>query len=42
MRANPVLAGLVISDRRGMHVYQRAHPQALQAPCAVLDPRYCA
>ncbi|GFG67725.1 transcriptional regulator [Mycobacterium kubicae] len=34
-------AGLVISDRRGMHVFHRAHPEALQALCAVLDPQCC-
>ncbi|KAA1252005.1 helix-turn-helix transcriptional regulator [Mycobacterium simiae] len=34
-------AGLVISDRRGMHVFHRVHPQGLQALCAVLDPRCC-
>ncbi|KZS64544.1 MAG: metalloregulator ArsR/SmtB family transcription factor [Mycobacterium pseudokansasii] len=34
-------AGLVVSDRRGMYVFHRAHPQGLQALCAVLDPRCC-
>ncbi|UXA17110.1 Rv2640c family ArsR-like transcriptional regulator [Mycobacterium sp. SMC-4] len=34
-------AGLVISDRRGMNVYHRPHPQALQALCAVLNPDCC-
>ena len=34
-------AGLVISDRRGMNVYHRAHPQALQALCVVLNPDCC-
>lgn len=34
-------AGLVVSDRRGMHVFHRAHPHALPALCAVLDPRCC-
>ena len=34
-------AGLVISQRRGMHVHHRAHPHALQALCAVLDPDCC-
>ncbi|OBK48998.1 Rv2640c family ArsR-like transcriptional regulator [Mycobacterium kubicae] len=34
-------AGLVISDRRGMHVFHRAHPEALQALCAVLNPDCC-
>ncbi|WP_158168208.1 Rv2640c family ArsR-like transcriptional regulator [Mycolicibacterium smegmatis] len=34
-------AGLVISERRGMHVFHRAHPEALQALCVVLDPNCC-
>lgn len=34
-------AGLVISERRGMHVCHRAHRGALQALCAVLDPDCC-
>jgi ArsR family transcriptional regulator len=34
-------AGLVVSDRRGMNVYHRAHPQALQALCAVLNTDCC-
>lgn len=34
-------AGLVISDRRGMHVHHRAHPDALNALCAVLNPDCC-
>ena len=34
-------AGLVISERRGMHAHHRAHPHALQALCAVLDPECC-
>lgn len=35
-------AGLVISDRRGMHVFHRVHPEALQALCTVLNPNCCA
>ena len=31
-------AGLVISDRRGMNVFHRVRPEALQALCVVLDP----
>ncbi|MCV7285027.1 helix-turn-helix transcriptional regulator [Mycolicibacterium wolinskyi] len=34
-------AGLVISDRRGMNVFHRARPEALQALCVVLDPNCC-
>ena len=34
-------AGLVMSERRGMNMYHRAHPEALQALCAVLDPSCC-
>jgi DNA-binding transcriptional ArsR family regulator len=34
-------AGLVVSDRRGMHVYHRVRPESLQALCAVLDPACC-
>lgn len=34
-------AGLVISDRRGMNVYHRVRPEAVQALCAVLDPNCC-
>ena len=34
-------AGLVISDRRGMNVFHRVRPEALQALCAVLDPNCC-
>lgn len=35
-------AGLVISDRRSMHVFHRVHPEALQALCTVLNPNCCA
>lgn len=34
-------AGIVVSDRRGMNVYHRVRPDALQALCAALDPRCC-
>jgi DNA-binding transcriptional ArsR family regulator len=34
-------AGLVISDRRGMHVFHRVRPEAMQALCVVLDPDCC-
>ena len=34
-------AGLVESDRRGMHVYHRPHRDALGALCSVLDPNCC-
>lgn len=34
-------AGLVLSERRGMHVHHRAHPDALQALCTVLNPDCC-
>ncbi|BBX74104.1 helix-turn-helix transcriptional regulator [Mycobacterium shinjukuense] len=34
-------AGLVISDRRGMNVFHRVNPVALQALCAVLSPNLC-
>lgn len=34
-------AGLVLSDRRGMNVYHRVRPDALQALCAALDPDCC-
>jgi DNA-binding transcriptional ArsR family regulator len=34
-------AGLVISERRGMNVFHRVRPEALQALCAVLDPDCC-
>jgi ArsR family transcriptional regulator, arsenate/arsenite/antimonite-responsive transcriptional repressor len=34
-------AGLVVSDRRGMNVFHRVRPDALQALCAALDPECC-
>ncbi len=34
-------AGLVISERRGMNVFHRVKPEALQALCVVLDPNCC-
>ena len=34
-------AGLIVSDRRGMNVFHRVRRDALQALCAVLDPRCC-
>ncbi|MGP4057243.1 Rv2640c family ArsR-like transcriptional regulator [Mycobacterium sp. 4D054] len=34
-------AGLVLSDRRGMNVYHRVRPEALQALCTTLDPNCC-
>ncbi len=34
-------AGLVISDRRGMNVFHRVRPEALQALCVALDPNCC-
>ena len=34
-------AGLVISDRRGMNVFHRMLPEALQALCTALDPTCC-
>ena len=34
-------AGLVTSERRGMNVYHRARPDALQALCTVLNPDCC-
>ncbi|MFV0493470.1 Rv2640c family ArsR-like transcriptional regulator [Mycobacterium sp.] len=34
-------AGLVVSDRRGMNVFHRVKPDALQALCRVLDPNCC-
>jgi ArsR family transcriptional regulator, arsenate/arsenite/antimonite-responsive transcriptional repressor len=34
-------AGLVNSDRRGMNVFHRVRPEAMQALCAVLDPTCC-
>jgi DNA-binding transcriptional ArsR family regulator len=35
-------AGLVVSDRRGMNVFHRVCPDALQALCTALDPHCCA
>jgi ArsR family transcriptional regulator, arsenate/arsenite/antimonite-responsive transcriptional repressor len=34
-------AGLVVSDRRGMNVFHRVRPDALQALCTALDPKCC-
>lgn len=34
-------AGLVISDRRGMNVFHKVRPEALQALCVALDPSCC-
>jgi ArsR family transcriptional regulator len=34
-------AGLVVSDRRGMNVFHRVRPDALQALCVALDPNCC-
>lgn len=34
-------AGLVLSERRGMNVFHRVRPDALQALCAALDPNCC-
>ncbi|GAB7145765.1 Rv2640c family ArsR-like transcriptional regulator [Mycobacterium riyadhense] len=34
-------AGLVVSERRGMNVFHRVHPEALQALCTVLNPDCC-
>ena len=34
-------AGLVLSERRGMNVFHRIKPEALQALCVVLDPNCC-
>jgi DNA-binding transcriptional ArsR family regulator len=34
-------AGLIVSDRRGMNVFHRVRPDALQALCAALDPNCC-
>ncbi len=34
-------AGLVVSDRRGMNVFHKVRPDALQALCAALDPSCC-
>lgn len=34
-------AGLVTSERRGMHTFHRARRDALSALCVVLDPNCC-
>ena len=34
-------AGLVLSERRGMNMFHRVHPEAMQALCVVLDPNCC-
>ena len=34
-------AGIVASERRGMNVFHRVRPEALQALCAALDPNCC-
>src|ERR1700739_334074 len=34
-------AGLVVSNRRGMNVFPRVRPEALQALCTALDPTCC-
>jgi len=34
-------AGLVLSERRGMNVFHRIRPEALQALCAALDTNCC-
>ncbi|OBF92927.1 transcriptional regulator [Mycobacterium sp. 852002-51163_SCH5372311] len=34
-------AGLITSSRRGMNVFHRVRPDALQALCAALDPNCC-
>lgn len=34
-------AGMVLSERRGMNVFHRVRPEALQALCAALDPNCC-
>jgi len=34
-------AGLVVSDRRGMNMFHRVRPDALQALCVALDPNCC-
>ena len=33
--------GLIVSDRRGMNVFHKVRPDALQALCGVLDPDCC-
>lgn len=34
-------AGIVVSERRGMNMFHRVRPDALQALCAALDPNCC-
>lgn len=34
-------AGLIASNRRGMNMFHRVRPDALQALCAALDPNCC-
>ncbi|WP_046295698.1 Rv2640c family ArsR-like transcriptional regulator [Mycolicibacter arupensis] len=34
-------AGLVVSERRGMNMFHRVRPDALQALCVALDPNCC-
>lgn len=34
-------AGMVVSERRGMNVFHRVQPDALQALCTALDPNCC-
>ena len=34
-------AGLIVSERRGMNMFHRVRPEALQALCAALDPNCC-
>ncbi len=34
-------AGLLASERRGMNVFHRVRPEALQALCTALDPNCC-
>ncbi|WP_293003296.1 Rv2640c family ArsR-like transcriptional regulator [Mycobacterium sp.] len=34
-------AGLILSDRRGMNMFHRVRPEALQALCVALDPNCC-
>jgi ArsR family transcriptional regulator, arsenate/arsenite/antimonite-responsive transcriptional repressor len=34
-------AGMVVSDRRGINVFHRVRPDALQALCTALDPTCC-
>ncbi|KKB99913.1 Rv2640c family ArsR-like transcriptional regulator [Mycolicibacter arupensis] len=33
--------GLVVSERRGMNMFHRVRPDALQALCVALDPNCC-